>query len=138
MRRHARVVTGFTLIELLVVLAILGMLVALVAPLSVRQVERARSQEEWLVLQRTVEGLAFRAFAAGQSVRLDARGTALKWQFGAQPEKTLVLQHLFFDPGQTVRIDEHGVASPGALELRQGGRPRAMADALMGRPLKKE
>lgn len=126
MRRRGRIVTGFTLIELLVVLAILGMLVALVAPLGVRQVERARAQEEWLVLQRTVEGLAFRAFAEGRSVRLDARGTALKWQLGAQPEKTLVLQHLFFDPGQTVRIDEHGVASPGALELRQDGRPRSI------------
>ena len=50
-------------IALLVVLAILGFVIALVGPLTVDRIDKARAQEEWLVLDRTVRGLAFRAFA---------------------------------------------------------------------------
>jgi len=117
---------AFTLVELLVVFAILGFLVALVAPLGVRQVEKARAQEQWLVLERTVEGLAFRAFAEGREVSLEANGTQLDWRLGDEPPRTLVLDRLFFDPPQVVQIDAHGLARPAALELRQDGRPRSL------------
>ena len=42
---------GFTLVELLVVLAILGFVVALVGPLTADRLDKARAQEEWLVLE---------------------------------------------------------------------------------------
>jgi prepilin-type N-terminal cleavage/methylation domain-containing protein len=117
---------GFTLVELLVVLAILGMLVALVAPLGVRQMDKARAQEEWLVLQRTVEGLAFRAFAQGQDMQIKAQGAEVRWSVAGGQERVLVLRHLFFDPTQSVRIDAHGLAEPGTLEVRQAGRQRTL------------
>jgi prepilin-type N-terminal cleavage/methylation domain-containing protein len=118
---------AFTLVELLIVFAILGALVALVAPLGARQLDRARAQEQWLVLERTVEGLAFRAFAEGREVRLQAAGSQLDWQLGEEPPRTLVLDRLFFEPPQELTINAHGLAQPGALELRQAGRPRTLA-----------
>lgn len=118
---------AFTLVELLIVFAILGALVALVAPLGARQLDRARAQEQWLTLERTVEGLAFRAFAEGREVRVAAAGTELGWQVGGEPPRSLVLDRLFFDPPQEIRLDSHGLARPAALELRQGGRPRTLA-----------
>jgi prepilin-type N-terminal cleavage/methylation domain-containing protein len=117
---------GFTLVELLVVFAILGLLIALVAPLGVRQMDKARAQEEWLVLQRTVEGLAFRAFAKGTEVDLAARGEELAWRTGDGPRRVLALKQLFFDPSQSVHIDAHGLAQPGTLEVRQAGRTRTL------------
>jgi general secretion pathway protein H len=117
---------AFTLVELLVVFAIVGLLVALVGPLGVRQMDKARAQEQWLVLQRTVEGLAFRAFAQGREVRLEARGTQLLWTVGDQQPRALVLDRLFFDPAQTILINDHGLAVPGALEVRQAGRARTL------------
>jgi prepilin-type N-terminal cleavage/methylation domain-containing protein len=119
-RQHA-----FTLIELLIVFSILGLLLALVAPLGARQMDKARAQEQWLVLERTVEGLAFRAFAEGREARLVARGTQLDWQLGDEPPRVLVLDRLFFEPEQVVRIDAHGIAQPAALELLHAGRPRS-------------
>jgi len=117
---------GFTLVELLVVLAILGMVVALVGPLTADRLDKARAQEEWLVLERTVTGLAFRAFAEGRPVELRAEGARFAWSVLGAEERALPLEHLFFDPAQRIRINANGIATPGALTVRQAGRERRL------------
>jgi prepilin-type N-terminal cleavage/methylation domain-containing protein len=117
---------GFTLVELLVVLAILGFVIALVGPLTVDRLDKARGQEEWLVLERTVGGLAFRAFADGRDVELRGEGTLFTWQIGNAEQRSLVFKHIFFDSPQVVRINPNGVAEPGSFVLRQAGRERSL------------
>jgi prepilin-type N-terminal cleavage/methylation domain-containing protein len=117
---------GFTLVELLVVLAILGFVIALVGPLTVDRIDKARAQEEWLVLDRTVRGLAFRAFADGRDVELRGEGTQFTWKLGDAEARSLDLTHLFFDSPQVVRINPNGVAEPRSLTLRQAGRERSL------------
>jgi prepilin-type N-terminal cleavage/methylation domain-containing protein len=117
---------GFTLVELLVVLAILGFIVALVGPLTVDRLDKARAQEEWLVLERTVRGLAFRAFAEGRDVELRGEGAQLSWKVTGEDERGLPLKHVFFDTPQVVRINSSGVADPPSLALHQAGRERAL------------
>jgi prepilin-type N-terminal cleavage/methylation domain-containing protein len=117
---------GFTLVELLVVLAILGFVIALVGPLTVDRIDKARAQEEWLVLDRTVRGLAFRAFADGRDVELRGEGTRFTWKLGDAEARSLDLTHLFFDSPQVVLINPNGVAEPRSLTLRQAGRERRL------------
>jgi prepilin-type N-terminal cleavage/methylation domain-containing protein len=117
---------GFTLVELLVVLAILGFVVALVGPLTADRLDKARAQEEWIVLDRTVRGLAFRAFADGREVEIRAEGAELRWKTAGLDERSLSLQHLFFDAPQVVRINANGVAEPASLALHQAGRARVL------------
>ena len=118
--------TGFTLIELLIVFSILGLLVALVAPLTVKQVEKTHGQEDWLVLERAVEGLAFRAFAEGHPVTLRAEGAEIAWRVGSGEERIVPFRGLFFDPKQVIEIDAHGLAVPDELSVRQGDRARRL------------
>jgi len=66
-------------------------------------------------------------FAQGAEVDLEARGEELTWRSGDGPQRVLALHHLFFDPAQSVHIDTHGLAQPGALEVRQAGRTRTLA-----------
>ena len=117
---------GFTLVELLVVLAILGGIVALVGPLTADRLDKARAQEEWLVLDRTVRGLAFRAFAEGRDVELRGEGAQLSWKVTGEDERGLPLEHIFFDAPQVVRINANGVAEPSSIALHQGGRQRTL------------
>ena len=123
MRSRAR---GFTLVEMLIVIAIVGVLVSLVAPMGVRQVDKARAQEEWLIVERTIASLAFRAFAEGRAVDLEARGKELVWQIGNDPPRRLALAHLFFDPNQHVMIDANGLADHDAIEVLQASRRREL------------
>ena len=117
---------GFTLVELLVVLAILGFIVALVGPLTADRIDKARSQEEWLILDRTVHGLAFKAFADGREVELRGEGGELRWKMAGMAERSLPLKHLFFDTAQVVHINANGVAEPASLALHQAGRERVL------------
>jgi len=119
-------VRGFTLVELLVVLAILGFIIALVGPLTVDRLDKARAQEEWLILDRTVRGLAFRAFAEGRAVELHGEGAALRWKVEGGEERSLALRQLFFDSPQVVSISPNGVADPASLALHQRGRARKL------------
>jgi prepilin-type N-terminal cleavage/methylation domain-containing protein len=117
---------GFTLVELLVVLAILGFIVALVGPLTADRLDKARAQEEWLILDRTVRGLAFRAFANGRAVELRGEGAELTWKIAGADERSLPLKHVFFDSPQVVHINTNGVAEPSSLALHQAGRARTL------------
>ncbi len=117
---------GFTLVELLVVLAILGFIIALVGPLTADRLDKARAQEEWLVLDRTVRGLAFRAFAEGRAVELRGEGAELRWKVEGADERSLPLPHLFFDSPQVVRINTNGIAEPASIAIHQRGRARVL------------
>jgi prepilin-type N-terminal cleavage/methylation domain-containing protein len=119
-------VRGMTLVELLVVFAIVGLLVSLVAPAGGDMLRRAKSQEEWLILDRTVEVLAFRAFSEGREVTLDAKGTRLTWLIDGVPSGYLSLEHCFFDPQQTIVINSNGIADKPTLTIRQNGRARTL------------
>ena len=123
MRRRAR---GLTLVELLIVFSIVGMLVALVGPATSGLMDKARAQEEWLIVERQVSDLAFRAFASGQPVSITGRGAELLWSVGDTPAGSLKLSRLFVDPEQTVRINAHGVATPDRISIRQAGRERVL------------
>ena len=121
-----RRVRGFTLVELLVVLTILGVMMAMVGPLAVDRLDKARAQEEWLVLDRTLRSLAFRAFADGRDVEIRAEGAQVTWRIAGADERALTLGHIFFDEPQVVRINTNGIAVPSSLALHQGRRARTL------------
>jgi prepilin-type N-terminal cleavage/methylation domain-containing protein len=122
----ARRARGMTLVELLIVFSIVGLLVALVAPLTVRQMDKARGQEELLVLGRTIDTLGFRAFADGRSVTLIGRGNELTWQFAGESPRQLPMEQVFFDREQKVSININGFADPEAMTVTFAGRERVI------------
>lgn len=121
-----RIGSGFTLVELLIVLTIVGLTASLIAPLGAKQFDKARAQEEWLTLRRTVDGLAFRAYALGRGTEIRVEGTAMTWRVADGANGRLVFERIFFEPSQKITIDAAGYADRDAMLVRLAGRPREL------------
>lgn len=117
---------GMTLIELLIVFTIIGLLVSLVAPSSTKIMDKARAQEEWLVLDRTVDSLAFKAYADARFIQIDAQESTLQWTISGKAAGVLSLSHLRFDKPQQVVISPNGLANADRISVLQGERLRSL------------
>ena len=117
---------GFTLIEVLLVVLLASILITLVAPVGVVQVEKARAQTEFLELDRQVGRLAMDAFVRSDFVTLHAAGKQLAWEFEGGDRGNIEFEQLFFAAEQRVVINPNGIADPQVLELQQRERSRTL------------
>ena len=117
---------GFTLIEVLLVILLTSVLVALVAPLGVQQVDKARAQTEWLTLQREIGHLSMHAFLRGEFITVDVSGKQLEWRSGRGEQGVMQFEQLFFSPPQRITINPNGIADRSAIEVQQRERQRRM------------
>jgi len=118
---------GFTLIEILLVVLLLSVTLALVAPLGVEQVDRARAQSEWLTLDREIGRLSANAFLRSEFITVYAAGKELVWESDAGEQGVIVFEHLFFAPEQRLTINPNGIAEPMEIEVLQRDRQRTLS-----------
>ncbi len=123
MARRSR---GFTLIEILLVLVLGALLVGLVAPLGVNQVEKARAQSEWLTLEREVRELALFAYLRSDYLTLRAAGHELAWRSGDGDAGAMSFEQIYFTPEQAITFNPNGIADAPFLELKQRERTRRL------------
>ncbi|MEH8021210.1 type II secretion system protein [Rheinheimera metallidurans] len=107
---------GFTLIELLIVIVLLGIAIALVGPLTIKQVENARARNERQMLERWLHKQSFNAFAKQQqySFKFDGKAIYAIPQQPTEPEVVTVFNYLFFSP-QHIVINQNGYIQPDQL-----------------------
>ena len=117
---------GFTLIEILLVVVLVSILAALVAPLGVTQVEKARAQTEWLTLDRELGRLSMDAFLRGDFVSVDAAGKQLAWEFQGGKRGSIEFEQLFFSPAQRITINPNGIADRPEILVLQRDRQRSL------------
>ena len=117
---------GFTLIEILLVVLLTSILAALVAPLGIVQVEKARAQSEWLALDREIGRLSLDAFLRGDFVTIYAAGKQLAWESRSGQQGVIEFEHLFFSPDQRITINPNGIADRPVIEVLQRDRRRSL------------
>ncbi len=117
---------GFTLIEILLVVLLTSVLAALVAPLGIEQVEKARAQSEWLTLDREIGRLSLDAFLYGDFVTIYAAGKQLVWEFRGGKQGVIEFEHLFLSPEQQITINPNGIADRSQIEVLQRERRRTL------------
>lgn len=123
----ARRPRGFTLIEILLVVLLMSVLITLVAPLGIKQVEKARAQSEWLTLNRELGRLSLDAFLRSDFVTLVAAGKQLAWASDGGEQGVIEFEHLFFSPEQRLTINPNGIADPFEITVVQRERQRTLS-----------
>jgi prepilin-type N-terminal cleavage/methylation domain-containing protein len=59
-------IKGFTLIELMIVMAIVSLLLGLVGPLAINNLEKANAKQELLTIKNWLTKISYRAFHTGK------------------------------------------------------------------------
>ena len=110
---------GFTLIELLVVIAIMSVLMGLVGPLALKGLDKAKSREEVMTLNRWLDDLAYRAFLSQVTINLRLSG---KQASASSDEvnflKVVDFDYIYFQP-QTIVFNHHGFSSQTQISYQQ-------------------
>ncbi len=108
---------GFTLIELIIVLSIVSLLLSVVAPISVKAVDKSVARTELLTTRNWVKSIAFQSFVESRSYQLELKGDMLYlYQSDTnQLIKTKKLESLRFDTLQ-VNFNNNGLVSPTQIQ----------------------
>lgn len=109
---------GFTLIELLVVITIISVLLSIVAPLMIEQVDKLKASAEFREAEQYVSDSAKVAFLRGQTVHFNFDGKQLSRSVG--PEQiNLEFDYLFF-PQQLLQFNANGFPDRDFITVMRG------------------
>ncbi|WP_108947131.1 pilus assembly FimT family protein [Shewanella halifaxensis] len=102
---------GFTLIELMVILLIMGVLLSLVGPLAVKNVDKTNSRTEELQLKNWFDKVSQSAFYRSQIVTISLQGRAVNATVDVAASKvkidSIMFDSLFFPP-QELELNKNG------------------------------
>lgn len=112
---------GFTLIELLVTISVIGVVLALIGPFGMEQLERTRRISEQQSLEQFLENQQKSAFLHGRPAELTFSGRDVIVTAENRVTEDMEFRELFFPP-QSIFIDAHGMSSAEQLKFNTGTR----------------
>jgi prepilin-type N-terminal cleavage/methylation domain-containing protein len=115
---------GFTLIELIIVLSIVSLLLSVVAPISIKAVDKTEAKTELLNTTKWIKNIGFQAFIKQQSYSLELYGNTLNLYKTPSNElvKTKELASLNFTQ-QRVDFNANGLVTPAQISGHFRGEP---------------
>ena len=115
---------GFTLIELIIVLSIVSLLLSVVAPISIKAVDKTEAKTELLSTTKWIKNIGFQSFIEQQSYMLELNGNTLSLY--KKPSNDLVkikqLESLSFTQ-QWVNFNANGFITPEQISGHFRGEP---------------
>ncbi len=110
---------GFTLIELLVTISVIGVVLALVGPFGMEQLERTRRLSDRQSLEQLVAHEQRTSFLTASATELSFSGRSLTISSSDGHQSEIEFGELFFPP-QVIVIDPHGMPSAETLNFNSG------------------
>ncbi|WDE00519.1 type II secretion system protein [Thalassomonas actiniarum] len=109
-------VSGFTLIELMIVMSIVALLMGMVGPLAIQNLEKAQSKSELMSVKNWLKQVSFQAYISGQELKLVLKGKEAKLVKTDSEEvlTDVTFEFLFFQP-QTLNFNNKGYVTPTQL-----------------------
>ncbi len=115
---------GFTLIEIMIVMSIVALLMGLVGPLAIQNLEKAEAKSELMSVNNWLKQVSYRAYIGGQelTLKLNGKEVQLFTTKNAKLIKKQSFEYLFFQPQQLV-FNNKGFVSPTKAEGSYRGKP---------------
>ena len=111
-------IKGFTLIELIIVLSIIGLLLTIVAPVSIYTLEKSEAKTELLEAKQWFKHISYQAYIESQSYQLHLKGNQA--QLFYQNDLTHSVRQKTFESlrftEQTIAINTKGIVFPSIIE----------------------
>lgn len=117
---------GLSLVELLIVMALMGLVLSLVGPLGMKQIERSEAVYESMQLQQLLHQAVQQAYVQATPVELQLDGKQLLGSSGQRVLLDQSFSHIFF-PRQQVQINRNGFASQPQISALVRGQARTFA-----------
>ncbi|WP_405598786.1 MULTISPECIES: type II secretion system protein [unclassified Pseudoalteromonas] len=129
---------GFTLIELMVVMTIVALLIGLVGPMTIQQLDKAQAKAELLNLKRELVAVSQRAFFSGQQLTAKLSGKEFKVYKTALDSAPVIysktFKYIFFQP-QEVNFQKSGLINVSLIRVKYRDTPLNIElDTLINKP----
>lgn len=114
---------GLSLVELLIVMALMGLVLSLVGPLGMKQIERSEAVYESMQLQQLLNKAVQDAYVQATPIELKLDGKRLVSSDGSNTLLDQSFSHIFF-PRQQVQINRNGFSSQPQISALVRGQTR--------------
>jgi prepilin-type N-terminal cleavage/methylation domain-containing protein len=108
--------SGFTLIELIIVMSIMTIILSIVGPLSLKMIDKAQAQSEYIQLKNELRKISYLAFASASVHELTFENKQVTLTKGLENKRIYYFEYLTFAP-QSIVFNSHGYPYPEALSL---------------------
>ncbi len=108
--------TGFTLIELITVIAIMAIVLSLVGPLTLKFIDKAQAQAEYITLKNNLKKISYLSFASATPHTLKFVDNKITVSKGSRPDKVLSFNYLSFTT-QQLYFNSRGYTEPEILQV---------------------
>ena len=108
---------GATLIELLIVVSILMGMLAITGSLTIKTIERAKAQTEYISLQGLIRAASVKAFTSGSGLSIAFHSNELSISVGDRVLSEKKFDHLDFGI-QNMKISRNGFPNVEFIEVR--------------------
>lgn len=122
LKLQSQLKNGFTLIELMIVMAIVALLLTMVGPLAINNLEKAQAKQEMLSVKNWLKKLSYQSFFTSQEIKLILEGKQMKLEL---PNEKIIyknLDTLSFQP-QVLTFNQSGFVFPTSIEGNYRGQP---------------
>lgn len=109
---------GFTLIEVLIVIVIIMTLIGLVAPLGIKQVERAQVKNDLLEVKRFIINASNLSFSTGKALNVNLSGNRITVE---DSDIDIKLKRVTFEQSQKIIFNRNGYPSIREITYHSNG-----------------
>jgi prepilin-type N-terminal cleavage/methylation domain-containing protein len=107
---------GFTLIELITVISIMAIVLSLVGPLTIKFIDKAQAQTEFITLKNNLKRISFLSFASATPHTLKFINNNVIVSKKSMPDKVLSFNYLNFNE-QQLYFNSRGYTEPETLQV---------------------